>query len=157
MRAHGQLPRRSEDEALWHRSRDTDAAEDEAERFLDLAGFVDGRLDAEDSDRVAELLARDPAAAADVAATRALAAEPALTLPDAFFERASALVAAGDLPRGQIIPFPVRRWGTPNLQGLARWGSLAAAIVMAAVPRKWRRLWLIPVDISCPSRWISRT
>lgn len=131
MRADGQLPRRSKDRVLWQRSRETDAAEDEAGRFLDLAGFADGRLDAEECERVGELLARDPAIAADVAAARALAAELLPALPDGVFERVSGLVGAGDLPRGQVVAFPRRRWRAPNLQGLARWGSLAAAIVVA--------------------------
>jgi hypothetical protein len=48
------------DPALWQRSRMTDAAEDDAERILDLAGFADGRLDPDDRERVAEWLAGDP-------------------------------------------------------------------------------------------------
>jgi anti-sigma factor RsiW len=131
MRADGQLPRRSKDRVLWQRSRETVAAEDEAARFLDLAAFADGRLDAEESERVGELLARDPAVASDVAAARALAAESLPPLPDGVFERASGMVGGGDSPGGQIIAFPQRRRGATNLQGLARWGSLAAAIVMA--------------------------
>jgi anti-sigma factor RsiW len=131
MRAHGWPVRRPQDQALWRRSRNSEAAEDEAERFLDLAGFADARLDAEDSERVAELLARDPAAAADVAAARALAVAPTPTIPDRIFERASALVGADPVRRGQVVALRPRRWGAPNLQGLAQWGSLAAAIVMA--------------------------
>lgn len=131
MRAEGWPLRRSRDQALWQRTRDAEAAEDEAERFLDLAGFADARLDAEESERIAELLARDPDAEADVAAARALAAGPAPAVPDAVFKRASALVGAGELPRAQVVAFPQRRRGVPNLEGFARWGSLAAAIVMA--------------------------
>jgi hypothetical protein len=129
MQADGQLPRRSQDLALWQRSRDAAAVEDETERFLDLAGFADRRLDTEDTGRVAELLARDPVAESDIAAARALAAQSELTVPDRVFERASALV--DDAPRGRVISFPPRRLRVPDLQGLARWGSLAAAIVMA--------------------------
>ncbi len=131
MQADGELPRRLEDQALWQRSRDTEAAEDEVERFLDLAAFADGRLGAEDRERVVELLARDADAAGDVAAARALAAEPALTVTDAVFGRASALVGSDAVSRGQVIAFPRRHLGAPDLQGFARWGSLAAAIVMA--------------------------
>src|SRR5207248_7973058 len=46
--------------ALWRRGAATEIAEDEAERFLDLAGFADGRLDPDEHDRIAERLARDP-------------------------------------------------------------------------------------------------
>jgi hypothetical protein len=131
MRGDGQLPSRGPDRALWRRSRDIEAAEDEAERFLDLAGFADGRLDAEDSERVAELLARDRTADGDVAAARIVAAEPMPATPDRVFERAAALVGSGDLPRGRVLAFPARRWTTPNLQRFAQWGSLAAAVVLA--------------------------
>src|SRR5438128_1727016 len=64
------------DAALWRRSRTADmtAEEVEAERYLDLAGFADGRLDPDDSEQVAERLAGDPVAAGDVAAPRAPAA-----------------------------------------------------------------------------------
>lgn len=131
MQADRQLPRRLEDQALWQRSRDAEAAEDEVERFLDLAAFAEGRLDAEDQERVAALLGRDGDAASDVAAARGLAAGPAPAVPDAVFGRACALVTAEAVPRGRVIAFPRRRLSAPDLQGFARWGSLAAAIVMA--------------------------
>ena len=43
------------DAALWRRSRTVDMSEDaaETERYLDLAGFADGRLDPDDRERVA--------------------------------------------------------------------------------------------------------
>ena len=47
MRAESWRRRRSQDLALWQRSRDAEAAENEAERFLDLAGFADCRLGAD--------------------------------------------------------------------------------------------------------------
>jgi anti-sigma factor RsiW len=131
MRGNDRLPSGTQDRALWRRSRDIDATENEAERFLDLAGFADGRLDAEDDARVGELLAGDPAAASDVAAARRLAAEPLPATPESVSGRAAALVE--DAPAdGQVIAFPQRRWAPPDLPRLAQWGSLAAAIVMAA-------------------------
>jgi anti-sigma factor RsiW len=132
MQRDDRLPHAALDQVLWQRSRDTDATEDEAERYLDLAGFADGRLDAEEEARLGELLARDPAALSDIDAARRLAAEPLPTTPKTLFERAAALVEADALSRGRIIAFPQRRWATPDLQRLAQWGSLAAAIVMAA-------------------------
>jgi anti-sigma factor RsiW len=105
-------------------------APDEADRLLDLAGFADGRLDAEDHARIAELLAQDSATVADVAAARALAASPVPQTPEKVFERAAALVdAAND---GRVIPFAPRSRPAARLERFARWGSLAAAIVMAA-------------------------
>src|SRR6266446_8382277 len=63
----------SPDSALWRRSLAIDVAEDEDERFLDLAGYAEDRLDPDERDRIAERLAKDPIAAADVAAARVLA------------------------------------------------------------------------------------
>jgi anti-sigma factor RsiW len=117
--------------ALWLRSQATEAPEDEAGYFLDLAAFADGRLDDEEAERVAALLAADPQAAGDVAAARA--PSPALA-DDGEIERviarACGLVtqpAAGH--RGVMLFFPpvlhrnmVRR--------LAEWSSLAAALAM---------------------------
>lgn len=121
------------DGALWQRSRGTDAPEDETERFLDQAAYADDRLDADERDRVAELLARDPEAAADIAAARAFAAtEQFETPPDAIVARACALVPDRAAPGAEIIPFPARQRRVPGLQGMARWGSLAAAIAMAS-------------------------
>lgn len=130
MRADGQLPQQPQDRALWQRSRDVDAAEDEAERFLDLAGFADRRLDAEDSARVAEMLARDPDATTDITAARAQAGGPVPGVPGAVFARAAALIGPAEPASGAVIPLPARR--APRLQSFARWGSLAAAIVLAA-------------------------
>jgi len=132
MRADGQLPHRLPDRALWRRGRDAEIAPDEAERFLDLAGFAEGRLDAEDHARLVEFLRQDAAAAADVAAAQSLAAAAAPATPDHVFERAAALVDAADTARGRIIPFAPRSRPAARLERFARWGSLAAAIVMAA-------------------------
>src|ERR1700746_2193107 len=60
----------SSDRALWRRSCLTEATEDEVSRFLDLAAFADGLLEPDESDRIAALLAADPAARDDVAAAR---------------------------------------------------------------------------------------
>src|SRR6266404_6383276 len=84
------------DAALWRRSRTVDMTEDEVEeeRYLDLAGFADERLDPDDRERVAEQLAGNPVAAGDVAAAHALAAgaEQTEAMPEAAIARASALV-----------------------------------------------------------------
>src|SRR6266550_3193472 len=93
---------RSPDRALWQRSCRTDAPEDEAARFLDLAAFVDGRLETDERDRVAAMLAADPAAAADVAAARALAghiAEPPNDL-DRVIARACAIWPENSAAKG---------------------------------------------------------
>jgi len=131
MQADGQ-PGGSPDRTLWRRGRDAEIAPDEAERFLDLAGFVDGRLDAEDHARIAELLAQDNAAAEDVAAARAFAGATVPAPPDRVFERAAALVDARHTARGRVIRFAPRSRPAARLERFARWGSLAAAIVMAA-------------------------
>jgi anti-sigma factor RsiW len=121
------------DPALWHRSRMTDATEDDAERILDLAGFADGRLDPDDRERVAEWLAGDPLAAGDVAAALALAAqadrlEPA---PEPVVARASILVGSTE-QRGNVIRFPAIRRDRPALHRIASWGSFAAAMAVAS-------------------------
>jgi len=61
-------PAEASDRTLWRSAAAAETIEHEGERFLDLAGFADGRLDPDERDRVAERLARDPDAAADVAA-----------------------------------------------------------------------------------------
>jgi len=121
------------DAALWRRSRVADIVEDEAELYLDLAGFADGRLDPDDEERVAERLATDKVAAGDVVAARALA-ESAETMPEPAIARAAALVGGGGggPQPATIIPFPFGRRNRPRLQGMARWGSLVAAMVVAS-------------------------
>jgi anti-sigma factor RsiW len=110
----------------------TDAVDDEAERFLDLAGFADDRLDADDRERVAEWLARDAAAAADIGAAQSLAAaEPFAPAPEAIVARASALVP-GAAARANVVAFPAGRRRRAGLRGVAQWGSLAAAVAIAA-------------------------
>jgi len=121
------------DRALWQRSRVTDAAEDDAERILDLAGFADGLLDPDDQERVAEWLAGDPLAASDVAAARALAGQNGKLEPppEAVVARASILLAgAGRGPN--VVSFPAIRRQRPALHPVASWGSLAAAMAVAS-------------------------
>jgi anti-sigma factor RsiW len=125
---------RSPDRALWQRSCRTDAPEDEAARFLDLAAFVDGRLETDDQDRIAAILAADPAAAADVAAARALAgriAEPPGGL-DRVIARACAILPDNFAARGEVLAFRSPQRRRSIVHGLTRWGGLAAAIAMAS-------------------------
>jgi anti-sigma factor RsiW len=120
--------------ALWRHCRAADAPADEAARFLELAAFADGLLDDEEHDRVAADVATDPVAAADVAAMRALAGAPGI--PPAELEhiiaRASALVDPPPPETGLVLPFRALSARRRILQGLAQWGSLAAAIVVAS-------------------------
>jgi anti-sigma factor RsiW len=130
MRANGNSA--GADKALWRRSIITDADDDETAGFLDLAGFADDRLDADDRERIEEWLARDPAAAADVAAARSnvVGAESFAPVPEAVVTRACAI--ASDAARlGDVIAFPPRR-EPARLRGMAQWGSLAAAVAVAA-------------------------
>ena len=122
----------SSDRDLWRRSCLTDATVDEVAHFLDLAGFADGRLEPDERDRVAALLARDPAATDDVAAVRAIDGGIHLTpeVLDRIVARACATLP-GEIA-ARVVAFP----GAPRrrrvLHGLAQWGSLAAAIAMAS-------------------------
>jgi len=123
------------DRALWRHSRMVDTTMDDGERALDLAGFAEGRLGPDDRERVAEWLAGDPIAAGDVAAVRALAAAEAerpVSVPEPMVARASSLVDGSDpQPAGNVIPFAPRQPGKPRLYGVARWGSLVAAMAVA--------------------------
>lgn len=120
--------------ALWQRSVAAEMAEDEAERFLDLAGFADDRLDQDEQERVAERLAREPVAAADVAAARALAEGGLIddAAPPHVIARACALVEERPARDASIIRFPRRFRPQPTLPGVARWAGLAAALVVAS-------------------------
>jgi anti-sigma factor RsiW len=127
----GELRLNGAERELWRRGLVAEIAEDEAERFLDLAGFADGRLDADEHDRVAARLARDPEAAADIAAARAIAERSSVgEVAPAVIGRACALVEKN--PSAWIIPFPRRYRPQPTLPGVARWASLAAALVVAS-------------------------
>ncbi len=122
------------DEALWRVSCMMDAAADEAAHFLDLAGFADGCLDPDERDRVADRLARDPVAAGDVAAARALAAAAVPeAIPETILARACGLVSGGAPESGKILIFRPRVQARVSMrvQGMARWGSLVAAVAVA--------------------------
>jgi anti-sigma factor RsiW len=132
--ADGEPRAASLDGALWRRSLAIDVSEDEEEYFLDLAGYAEDRLDPDERDRIAERLAKDPMAAADVAAARAFARSglPGEAAPADVVARACALVADGTPLRGRIIPFPRFLRPQPTLHGVARWTGLAAAVVLAS-------------------------
>ena len=116
---------------LWQRSLTVEVAEDEADRFLDLAGFAEGRLEPDEHDRVAERLAHDAEAGSDVAAARALGGRDlADAAPAPVIARASALVE--NRSSAWIIPFPRRYRPEPTVRGVARWAGLAAALVVAS-------------------------
>jgi hypothetical protein len=124
---------RMSDRAVWQRCCRTDAPEDEPLRLLDLAAFAEGGMDPDDLDRIAALVKLDPIAAADIAAARALADNPGQNSAaiDRIVARASELHSADPSRHGDVIPFP----GASRrilLHGLAQWGSLAAAVAMAA-------------------------
>jgi hypothetical protein len=127
------------DAALWRLSYNTDAARDDPERILDLAGFADGCLDPDDRDRVAAWLAEDPLAAGDIAAARALSprAEQLEAAPEPVIARACALVRGGlaiggETGHGTVISFPIGRADRPRLHRMAGWGSLVAAMAVAS-------------------------
>jgi len=122
------------DRELWQRSRTIETDENDAEHFLDLAGFADGLLDPDDEERVAERLARDPAAAGDVSAARAVSSEASLgdVLSEAGFTRAAGLIDPNFAPTDNVVSFAPRRAAGARLPELARWGSLAAAVVLAS-------------------------
>jgi hypothetical protein len=131
MRARGTSSARppgSADRMLWQRCQDVGASPDESGRFLDLASFADNRLDDDDSERIAALLAGDPVAAEDVAAARSLAEA---TLPDVDERVIARAVALADEPGdiALIIAFPPPR--RRHWRDAANWSSLAAAIAFA--------------------------
>src|SRR6266403_5173873 len=120
---------RSLGRALWRRSCRTDAPEDEAARFLDLAAFVDGLLEADERDRVAAMVAADPAAAADVAAAQAFAGGFA-ELPDGLervIVRACAILPDNVAAKGDVFAFRSPRGHRSIVNVLTRWAGLAAA------------------------------
>jgi anti-sigma factor RsiW len=126
----GRMAQGSREQALWLQCRDAEAPDDEAERLLDLAAFADGRLDEDEAERVAAWVARDRAAAADVAAAQAMAAtDSSLALLDRVIDRALPLAAPAAARR--VLPFALamRRQRLPQV---AQWASLAAAIVLAS-------------------------
>jgi anti-sigma factor RsiW len=134
MRDHGTSgprPSGSDDRTLWERSLETEASPEETERFLDLAAFVDRRLDEDERERVAALLARDADAAADAAAAIALRALPMPSVSEAIIARAVELPDALE-SLGHVVPFPNRQPAMRTWRGAAGWSGLAAAIVLAS-------------------------
>ena len=125
-RAAPEPPSNISDPELWRRSVVTEAVEDEAEHYLDLAGFADGMLDADERERVAERLAGDPDAAADVAAARALTGDARHeATPETVIARARTLVD------DNVIRFRPRARVEVMARWAAQWASLAAAVVVA--------------------------
>jgi hypothetical protein len=121
------------DRALWQRCRLAEGPLDESLRLLDLAAFAEGGLDPDEHDRIAAWLVADPEAAADVAAARALAGtsgESSAAI-GRIVARAGALRPSAPSDRGRVYSFFRPRRGI-LLHGLAQWGSLAAAIAIAA-------------------------
>ena len=110
------------DRALWRRSLATDAPEDEAGHFLDLAAFAEDRLDPDERERVAALLTPD--AASDVEAAR----RPAAAAAPASVRRRAMLLYPPE--GGNVIRFAPRSVLRP-IREIAQWGSLAAGIVVA--------------------------
>lgn len=109
-----------------------DAPEDEAARLLDLAAYADDRLDVEERERIAALLADDQEASADVRAARALAgAEPGSAGLEQIIARAAAISADLDAAPARVVPF-VARPGRRAIEVFAEWGSIAAALALAS-------------------------
>jgi hypothetical protein len=142
--------------AWWRRDHQSEMSSStadlgEVERLLDLAGFADRRLDEAAYKRIAALVARDPAAATDVAAARALGSVSAPPADRRVIARAAALIvepglvdnlapiddtglAGGPGGYGQVIVFPRPQPSSRHPHGAAawRWSSLAAAIAVAS-------------------------
>jgi|SRR5215471_5203244 len=127
-------PDRSSDRALWQRCRVADVPEDEAARFLDIAAFADGLLDPDEHERVAALLAVDPAAAADVAAARALAGgiDEAPAELQRIIARACALVPSEPAVQSRVVHFAPYLQRRHIAHGFTQWGGLAAALAVAS-------------------------
>jgi anti-sigma factor RsiW len=120
------------DRRLWQRARSTDALRDDTARFLDLAAFADGLLDADDRERVAVWLTDDPDAAADVSAARALGNRDGHSAElQRVIARACAIRPEADPARGHIVVLAHWR-GRRLVQDFAQWGSIAAAVAFAS-------------------------
>lgn len=121
---------RSSDYNLWQICRETDAPDDEAARFLELAAFADGTLDEDESERVTAWIDGKSEIMADIAAARALAGAATAEAPDAVIARANAVHSTGT-GSAEIVRFPLFRRGRGGWRGIAHWGSLAAAVLVA--------------------------
>ncbi len=116
------------DAELWRlarSARDRRAPDDEAERSLLLAAYLDGTLDPEALESVEAWLAADPAACETLTAARAALAEPPVEVPAAVLARARGLV--GD-------PRPAARdsggWLAEIFGGLLRPVGFATAVAL---------------------------
>jgi anti-sigma factor RsiW len=118
------------DRDLWHRSCRTDAPEDEIGRILDLAAFAEGLLEPDEDDRVAAIISTDSVAADDVAAARALHHDNLPGDLERIVARACDLVP--DEPNSRVVSFTTPPRQRRIVHDFARWGSLAAAIVVAS-------------------------
>jgi hypothetical protein len=118
------------DRELWRRARLADAPLDDRHRLLDLAAFAEGHLDPDEHERIAASLDADRDAAADVSAARTpLEFVEGSAAVERIIARASALQpAAAD---GLVLRF-ARAGRAVRLQAVAQWGSLAAALALAA-------------------------
>ena len=126
-------PDQVSDRLLWQRCRTTDAVEDEATRFLDLAAFSDGLLDEEEQDRVAALLAAEPDMAADVGSARVLGgSDQAPVGLERIIAHACAILPDAAAGRGRVVALAPRQAARRIVHVLAQWGSLAAAIAVAS-------------------------
>lgn len=128
----------SADRDLWRRCLATETADDEAERFLDLAAFADDRLtDDDERSRVAARLAADPDLAGDVAAARAIAAGEIAATRDGVETIVGRAVAIAETPLGPARVIPLASQRAPQraavraVEGVARWAGLAAAVAFA--------------------------
>jgi hypothetical protein len=119
------------DRELWRRASHADAPVDDRIRLLDLAAFAEGRLDPDEHERIAAWLDADPDAAADVSAARVpvdFAGDSAVV--ERIIARANALQPAA-VADGLVLRF-ARAGRSVRLQAVAQWGSLAAALALAA-------------------------
>src|SRR5487761_1476745 len=111
---------RAADRALWLRSQATDAPDD-----------ADGRLEGEETERIAALIAADPEAASDVVTAR-------VPLPkftdgaalERVIARACGLVMYPAPERGRVLLFARPNLRRGAVRGVAEWASLAAALAM---------------------------
>jgi hypothetical protein len=124
---------------LWQRCQGLVVSWDEAERFLDLAAYADGRIEDEDEcARVAAIVAADASMRADVAAASALSAGGIAMAGG--LDRIVAHAAALVFDRGvaaRLAPAAIPQPGS-RLRGAAQWSALAAAIALTG----WFGFWI---------------
>lgn len=114
------------DEVVWRRAQASSAAQDEEERFLDLAAYAEGRLDPDEDERIAAFLSADEAS--DIEAARRLSSAPqGASAPESILRRA---LAAPPAPAAPVIRLRTRPRRPLLFIDLARWGSFAAAVAV---------------------------